>query len=218
MKTLTSNLRQNVLDELEWEPSIDAARIGVAVEKGVVVLTGHVRSLLDRRRAEEVAKRVRGVYAVANELAVDLIDAFQRDDVQIATAVEQALRWNVSLPADRFRVVVSKGWVTVEGEVPFAYQRQALQDTVEHILGVRGLTNRVTVRPSVAPNDLRRRINTALHRYAQVEAENVEVDVTGSKISLGGKVRSWAERDQVQAAAWSAPGVTEVDNHIEVGL
>jgi osmotically-inducible protein OsmY len=174
--------------------------------------------LLDRHTAEEVVKRVRGVHAVANELAVDLLDDFRRDDVQIANAVEHALRWNVMLPADRFRVAVSKGWVTIEGEVPFAFQRRALQDTVEHLFGVRGLTNLVSVKPAAAPEDVRRRINTALHRYAQLEADGIQVDVSGRKVVLHGKVRSWAERDRVQTAAWSAPGVSEVDNHLEVGV
>lgn len=216
MKTTTSNLQLQVLDELRWEPSVDSSRIGVSVENDVVVLAGHVHSLLERRTAENAVKRLRGVHAVANELEVDLLASHPRDDVQIAKAVEHALRWHVDVPADRLVITVSKGWVTVEGRVPFAYQREAACRTIEHIPGVRGLTANVTVQPEVSPTDLRRRLHTALHRYATVEAGNIETEVDGSRVVLRGKVRSWAERDQVQDAAWSAPGVTEVDNRIAV--
>ncbi|MFO1078051.1 MAG: BON domain-containing protein [Planctomycetota bacterium] len=216
MKSVSSNLQQDVIAELDWDPSIDNSRIGVAVEKGVVVLTGHVRSLVERRRAEELVKRMRGVHAVVDELRVDLLDDQRRDDVQLATTVEHALRWNAIVPAERVKVAVSNGWVTLDGEFPFAYQREAAQQAVEHIVGVRGVTNHIVLHPQVSPTDLRRRLNTALHRYAQVEAGRIRTEVEGGRIVLSGTVRSWAERDQVQDAAWSAPGVTEVDNLIEV--
>lgn len=216
MITTTRGLQRDVLDELQWEPSIDSARIGVAVENGVVVLSGHVRSLLERATAEQVAKRVRGVAAIANELDVDLLADDERDDVHLAQAVEQALQWNVMVPHERLHVVVSKGWVTVDGEVPFAFQRRAAQQAVEQIVGVRGLTNRITVHPEVSPKDLQHRLTAALHRRAQLEAAHIHPHVDGTRIVLTGTVRSWTERDDVQDAAWSAPGVTEVDNRLAV--
>jgi osmotically-inducible protein OsmY len=216
MKTIQSNLQQNILDELKWEPSLDSSRIGVSVESGVVVLTGHVRSLVEKNIAEQAVKRVRGVSAVANELEIDILSGFVRDDVQIAKAAQLALLWNVMVPEERLKVTVSGGWVTLEGEVPFGYQRRAAQSAVEQLVGVRGVTNKITVRPGVSPLDLRRRLNAALHRYARLEAANIDTISEGSKVVLTGKVHSWAERDQVQDAAWSAPGVTEVDNRIAV--
>jgi osmotically-inducible protein OsmY len=216
MKTMQSNLQQNILDELKWEPSLDSSRIGVSVENGVVVLTGHVRNLVEKNIAEQAVKRVRGVSAVANELTIDILSGFVRDDVQIAKAAQLALQWNVMVPEDRLKVTVSGGWVSLEGEVPFGYQRRAAQSAVEQLVGVRGVTNKITVCPDVSPVDLRRRLNAALHRYARLEAANIDTITEGSKVVLTGKVHSWAERDQVQDAAWSAPGVTEVDNRIAV--
>lgn len=216
MKTIQTNLQQDILDELKWEPSLDSSRIGVSVERGVVVMTGHVRSLWERGIADQAVKRVRGVTALANELQVDLLDGTERDDVQIAKAVQNALQWNVMVPDNRLKVTVSKGWVTVEGEVPFAYQRRATQTAVQQLVGVRGYTDRITVRPEVSPTDLRQRLNAALHRYASLEAGKVVTSTDGGKVVLSGTVHSWAERDQVQNAAWSAPGVSEVDNRIAV--
>lgn len=216
MKTTQSNLQREVRDELQWEPSLDASRIGVAVENGVVVLSGHVRNLWERGIAEQAVKRLRGVRSVANELQVDLLADATHDDVALAKAGEHALAWHVMVPDKNLKLTVSKGWVTIEGEVPFAYQRRAAQHALEQLVGVRGVTNKISVRPAVAPDDLRRRLNTALHRYACNEFANIETRTEGSRVVLSGKVRSWIERDLVQDAAWSAPGVTEVDNYILV--
>lgn len=216
MKTTRSDLQREVREELQWEPSLDASRIGVAVEDGVVVLSGQVRSLWERGIAEQAAKRLRGVRSVANELQVDLLADAARDDVALAKAAEHALAWHVMVPDKNLKLAVSKGWVTVDGEVPFAYQRRAAQHALEQLVGVRGVTNKITVRPAVAPDDLRRRLNTALHRYAGNELAQIETRTEGSRVTLRGKVRSWIERDLVQDAAWSAPGVTEVDNLIAV--
>ena len=216
MKTAPHSLQKDILDELQWEPSLESSRIGVSIEKGVAVLTGHVRNLVERGIAERAAKRVRGVAAIANELVVDLNRLEARDDADIAKSAMQALSWNVMVPQDTVQITVTNGCITLEGEVAFGYQRTAAQSTVEQITGVKAVINRLRVTPAVAPVDLRRKLNAALHRYARVEAEGIHADVEGSRVVLRGKVHSWAERDIVQDAAWAAPGVAEVDNLLTI--
>jgi len=216
MKTAPHSLQKDILDELQWEPSLESSRIGVSIEKGVAVLTGHVRNLVERGIAERAAKRVRGVTAIANELVVDLNRLEARDDADIAKSAMQALSWNVMVPQDTVQITVTNSCITLEGEVAFGYQRTAAQSTVEQITGVKAVVNRLRVTPAVAPVDLRRKLNAALHRYARVEAEGIHADVEGSRVVLRGKVHSWAERDIVQDAAWAAPGVAEVDNLLTI--
>ncbi|HEX6810410.1 MAG TPA: BON domain-containing protein [Planctomycetota bacterium] len=216
MQTTQSDLQNNVLAELRWEPGIDSSRIGVAIEKGVVELTGQVRTFTEKRAAEAAVKRVRGVFAVANELEVDLLSIHVRSDVDIAKAAIDALRWNVNVPDERLKVSVDKGWVTLEGSVSAAYQRLAAEYAVESLTGVKGVLNHITVAPATSAKDVRRQLTTALHRYAQLEADAVQVAADGAKVTLTGKVHSWAERDLVQGAAWRVPGVTHVDNRILV--
>jgi osmotically-inducible protein OsmY len=216
MKTIDSTLQKEILEELQWEPSLDSSRIGISIEKGVAVLTGHVRNLVERGIAERAVKRVRGVSAVANDLVVDLDRVLVRDDADIAKAALQALQWNVMVPHEKIQLSVTNGVVTLEGEVAHGYQRTSAQNTVEQLTGVKSVTNRIRVQPSAAPLDVRRKLNQALHRYARLEAEAISADVEGNRVVLRGKVHSWAERDIVQDAAWSAPGVSEVDNRIQV--
>jgi osmotically-inducible protein OsmY len=217
MKTVQSSLQHDITNELQWDPILDSSRIGVAVDKGVVVLSGHVRNWMERSAAEEAVKRVRGVTTVANELQVDLAPTHVRDDVDIGKAARDVLRWSVLVPDEDIKVTVSKGRLTLEGKVPYDYQRRAALNAVEHLTGVVGVTNLIQVAPDVSPTDLRRKLTAALHRYAQLEADGIQVQTEGGKVVLSGKARSWCERDLVQDAAWSAPGVTEVDNRIVVG-
>jgi osmotically-inducible protein OsmY len=216
MQTIQSELQKNVLTEIRWEPGLDCSRIGVVVEQGVVALTGKVRTLAQRQAAENAVKRVRGVTAVANELEVDLIAAHQRDDVDVAKAAVDALRWNASVPDERLVVTVTRGWVTLEGKVDYAHQRAAAVAAVEVLTGVRGVTNRITVAPVLAAKDVRRQLTAALHRQAQLDADAIRIEVQGDRITLGGDVHSWTERDRVQDAAWRVPGVAHVDNHLAV--
>jgi osmotically-inducible protein OsmY len=216
MKTMQSSLQQDVESELQWEPALDSARIGVSVDQGVVVLTGHVRNWMERQAAEEAVKRVRGVTTVANELEVDLLPGHVRDDVDIGRAARDALRWNVLVPESQIKVMVAKGWVTLEGKVAHDYQRRTAVATVQHLTGVVGVTDLIKIETPVSPFDLRRKLAAALHRYAQLEADGIQLQVDGSKVTLTGKARSWRERDLIQEAAWSAPGVTAVDNRLEV--
>lgn len=216
MQTTQSDLQNDVLAELRWEPGIDSSRIGVAIEKGVVELTGQVRTFAEKRAAEGAVKRVRGVNAVANELEVELLSTHVRGDVDIAKAAVDALHWNVNVPDQHIKVSVAKGRVTLEGSVPNAYQRLAAESAVESLTGVKGVVNNIVLSPQASTKDVRRQLTVALHRYAQLEADSVQIAADGDKVTLTGKVRSWAERDLVQGAAWKVPGVAHVDNRILV--
>jgi osmotically-inducible protein OsmY len=213
MKT-DSELRRDVERELEWDPSIDARNIGVAVKNGVVTLTGYVSSYADKWRAERIAKRVAGVSAIANEIEVKL--STERTDPDIAEAARAALKSDSRLPADRIKVIVERGWVTLEGTVDYYYQKSAAESDVRYIAGVRGVTNAIVVTPKVSPTDIRTKIEEALKRSAQLDASRISVETEGSKVILSGTVRSWAEREEAEMAAWAAPGVTEVENRIKV--
>ena len=214
MKT-DSELRRDVERELEWDPSIDARNIGVAVKNGVVTLTGYVSSYADKWRAERIAKRVSGVTALANEIEVKL--STERTDPDIAEAARAALKADSRLPADRIKVIVERGWVTLEGTVDYYYQKPAAESDVRYIAGVRGVTNALVVTPKVSPTDIRMKIEEALKRSAQLDANRISVETEGSKVILSGTVRSWAEREEAEMAAWAAPGVTQVENKIKVG-
>jgi osmotically-inducible protein OsmY len=214
MKT-DSELRRDVERELEWDPSIDARNIGVAAKNGVVTLTGYVSSYADKWRAERIAKRVSGVTALANEIEVKL--STERTDPDIAEAARAALKADSRLPADRIKVIVERGWVTLEGTVDYYYQKSAAESDVRYIAGVRGVTNALVVTPKVSPTDIRMKIEEALKRSAQLDASRISVETEGSKVILSGTVRSWAEREEAEMAAWAAPGVTQVENKIKVG-
>jgi osmotically-inducible protein OsmY len=210
------NLQQDVMDELKWEPSVDAAHIGVCVESGIVTLTGHVPSYAEKYVAEKAAKRLYAVKAVANELEVKLPGGSKRDDEDIAQACVSAFRFNYAVPHDKVKVVVRKGWVTLEGQVEWQYQKNAAENAVRYLTGVSGVTNDITVKPRVSPGDVKSKIETAFKRSAEIDARRVSVETRDDKVILHGNVRSWAEREEAQHAAWAAPGVAEVDNQIVV--
>jgi osmotically-inducible protein OsmY len=209
-------LQRDVQDELKWEPSLDEAGIGVSVHDGVVTLNGHVLSYSERTAAEKAAKRVFGVHAVANDLVVKLPGGRERDDTDIAEAAIRALRWHTSIPEEQVKVVVSNGWVTVDGEVEWFYQKQAAYDAVRHLTGVKGVSNNLLIKPRVNAVQVKDKIEQALRRSAEVDAKQITVDVRESKVILRGTVRSWAEREDAESAAWSAPGVSDVESHVKV--
>jgi osmotically-inducible protein OsmY len=207
-------VQTDVLAELRWDLSAAAKDIGVAVKDGVVTLTGTVDTYLNKWKAERAAHRVSGVIAVANDISVRTIG--ERTDSDIAAAAAYALKWNASIPAEKIHVTVEKGWVTLEGEVEWQYQKQEAERAVRGLWGVKGVSNLVTVKPLASPADLKKKIEDALVRNAEVDANNISVEVQGSKIILKGKVRSWAERQEAERTAWLAPGITSVDNQIRL--
>ena len=211
-------LRQDVLDELAWEPALNEAGIGVAVTNGAVTLTGHVRSFAEKRAAEKAAARVAGVIAVADDIEVRFPSDIRTDDTDIAEAVANAIRWNTVLPADAVKATVEKGWVTVSGDVNWEYQRRAALNALRNVRGVRGVNNNVHVKPSVRADDVQKKIEAAFRRSAQIDADHVNVQIAGTKVTLAGSVRSSSERKEAEYAAWNAPGVTAVHNNLRVEL
>src|ERR1700686_3515710 len=210
-------LKKNVESELNYEPSINPAEIGVAVKNGIVTLTGHVQSYWEKVAAERAAARVDGVKAGVNELAVRLPYSSERTDEDIAQAALNSLKWSVLIPADRIKVKVSKGWVTLEGTVDWQFQKAAAEKAVRKLIGVKGVSDLVEVKPRVSKTEVRAAIEEALKRSAELDANRIKVDTDGDKVILRGSVRSWFEREEAERAAWRAPGVRSVDNRILIG-
>jgi len=210
------DLQRDVFDELKWEPAVHSTDIGVIVKDGVVTLEGVVDSYPEKWAAERAAKRVSGVKALALELEVKLPGFGKQSDADIAEAAENALKWDVLVPQDRIKVTVEKGFLTLEGQVDWEFQRSAAKRAVQYLTGVNGVANAITVKPKVAPTDVKAQIEAALKRNAILDAQQIKVQANGGKVTLRGNVRSWAERDEAEAAAWAAPGVNEVTDFIAV--
>jgi osmotically-inducible protein OsmY len=207
-------IQKDVLAEMKWHAHLQPNEIGVSVKDGVVALTGWVDSYLKKWSAEDAAHRVAGVKAVANDLEVKL--ASERTDADIAQAAIHALEWDVFVPADRIKVTVSKGWVTLKGEVEWQYQREDAERAVRRLVGVKGVSNLITVVPRTTAPELKKKIEDALVRNAELDAKKITVAVQGNKAILRGSVRSWAEKEEAARIAWSAPGITSVENNIIV--
>ena len=210
------NLRKTVMDELEWDPSIEAAHIGVTANAGVVTLSGKVDSYAAKLAAERIAGRISGVKAVAEELEVEYPFSLKEGDDHIAQRAVQVLSWNVIVPGDRLKVKVENGWVTLSGELDWNYQRTEAEKDVRKLHGVKSVINTITIKPRVAPADVRDKIKAALSRNAQIEADNIAIVADGGKVILSGNVPRWSDRYTAEHAAWSAPGVMEVEDRLTV--
>ncbi|GAC1043178.1 BON domain-containing protein [Rhizobium sp. No.120] len=211
------SLRQDVIDELQFEPSVDAANIGVSVENGVVTLSGHVGSYAEKLAAESATRRVRGVRAIAEEIEVRYAGRKMHADDEIASRALDIIEWDTALPDGAIDVRVQHGWVTLSGEVPWHFQRMAAENAVKKLGGVTGVSNLLTIRPSALIADIKGRIEGALRRNAEVEANRIRVDVTEGRVALEGAVHAWSERSAAERAVWSVPGVVTVENRLTIG-
>lgn len=211
------DVRRSVQDELQWEPGLThASKIGVAVNDGVVTLTGTVDSLFEKWAAERAAKRVLGVKALAEELEVELPNSTVRTDADIARAAKNALDWDISVPSDRVQVMVEHGWLTLQGEVNLECQRSNAEFAVRGLTGLKGISNDIVVRPAVTPTEIKTQIEAAFQRSAILDASLIKVQVNNGIVTLFGSVHSWAEREEAERTAWAAPGVSEVNNQIQL--
>ena len=211
-----SEIEKDVKAELEWDPDLDATDIAVSVKNGVVTLTGFVKSYTDRYEAETAAKRVAGVVAVANDIEVRMPSVDERPDPDIAREAAAAIKSQLPISSENIKIIVKNGWVTLEGEVEWQYQRQTAENVVRRIKGVKGVSNTILLRPRAEPTEVKRKIQEALRRSAEVDANRIEVEARGGEVILKGTVRSWIEREEAERAAWAAPGVTKVEDRIVV--
>jgi len=209
-------LKHQVQNALDWEPSLDATDVGVSVDQGVVTLRGNVQSYAEKMTAEHVALRVFGVRAVANDVSVRLSSASERTDTDIAQAAVAALKWNSVIPKDRVAVAVTDGWITLSGPVNWHYEKDAAARTVRDLTGVKGVINDIVVQPQLRTTDIREKIEAAFKRSAELDARRISVATEDGKVILSGNVHSWAERQEAERAAWAAPGVKQVDDRLSI--
>jgi osmotically-inducible protein OsmY len=211
-----SDIERDVKEELDWDPDLDATDIAISVKKGVVTLAGFVKSYIHKYEAESAAKRVAGVAAVANDLEVRMPSVDQRPDPDIARDAVAAIKSQLPISSEHIKIVVKNGWVTLEGQAEWQYQRQTAENAVRRIKGVKGVSNLIQLKPRARPDEIKQKIQEAFKRNAEVDANRIMVETSGSEVILKGTVRSWVEREEAERVAWSAPGVTTVEDRIIV--
>jgi osmotically-inducible protein OsmY len=211
-----SQIQKDVMEQLKWEPFLNASEIGVAVKNGVVTLSGNVDSYSKKVAAENAAKKVAGVKAIAEDIEIGVSPAYSKSDTEIAEAVLSALKWHSAVQEEKIKLKVENGNVRLDGEVEWDYQRTSVRSAIEHLAGVRSVINLIVVKPKVKPTDIQQKISSAFHRSATIDAGKITAEVTGTKVTLRGKVRSFAEKQDAENAAWNAPGVTIVESGLEM--
>ena len=209
-------LQTRVLAELKWRPSVDSAHIGVTADDGIVTLTGQVQHYTEKLAAENAAKDVFGVRGIANDIKVEPEGSLKQSDKDIATAAIGALKWDYEVPDGKVKVVVNDGWITLDGTVDWQFQRDAADRCVRYLLGVVGVTNKISIKPSAKWIDVKTKIEDAFRRNADLDARRISVVTSDGRVTLTGTVRSWSERDAAVSSAWAAPGVTRVEDDLVI--
>ena len=216
VKKSDTELKNDVLAELKYEPSVKLSDIGVLVKDGTVTLNGYASNYSEKWNAVETAKRVGGVKALADDIVVKLPGSLLRTDGDIARAAANQINWCFSVPTGAVKVTVREGWITLEGEVEWWYQKNAAESVIRSLAGVKGVTNLITIKPKLVPTDIENTIKSAFERHAVLDAQKIQVETSGNKVILRGKVRNYAEREEAERAAWAAPGVFSVNNQLIV--
>jgi osmotically-inducible protein OsmY len=211
-------IQKDVMDQLRWDPFLNSSAIGVAVKNGIVTLSGRVDSYLKKVAVENAAKKIAGVKAIAEDIQIGISPENQRTDAEIAEAILNALKWHSAIQEEKIKIKVENGHVKLEGEVDWEFQRNNVKFSIEHLTGVRSITNLITVKPAITPTDIQKKINAAFHRNATIDAGNITAEVIGSRVILSGKVRSYVEKEDAANAAWSAPGIMSVDNNLQIEI
>jgi len=213
---IDTEIQKDVLEELQAEPALDESQIAVTVKDGVVMLAGQVPSYGEKFAAERAAKRVYGVRGVAEEIQVSLPASNQRTDADVAAAVINSLKWHSGVPDQKIKVTVEKGWVRLEGQVDWQFQKDLAEQAIRYLTGVKGISNLILIAPRVTPSEVKEQIQKSFHRNAELDSRRIGVKARNGTVTLHGNVRSWSEREEAQRAAWTVPGVREVDNELTV--
>ena len=211
-----TKLRQDIMDELDFTPGIDANDVGVAVENGIVTITGHVANYPQKSTVERVVSRIKGVKGIAEELKVRFAGTNGNADDEIARRAVESMKWNVVVPDENVQVKVQRGWVTLTGTVDWNFEKNSAEHAVRGLHGVLGVSNMIQIRARATPDNVKKRIEDSLKRNAELEASGIRVNVIGSKVTLEGKVKAWSERRLVEDAAWATPGVSSVVDHLGI--